>query len=198
GNPVREVIALLPPPAERYARRSGPLSILVVGGSRGARVLNDVLPQALAALVSQERPRVIHQTGAKDAARVAAAYRESGIDADARAFIEDMAAAYAEADLVICRAGALTIGELAAAGVASVLVPYPHAVDDHQSANARFLADAGAAVLVPQTEFTPARAAELIGGFSRARLTEMAAKARALAQPEAARRVAEICMEAAG
>lgn len=198
GNPVREVIALLPPPATRYAQRSGPLSLLVVGGSRGARVLNDVLPQALAALAPQERPRVVHQTGASDAARVAAAYRENGIDADARAFIDDMASAYAAADLVICRAGALTIAELAAAGVASVLVPYPYAVDDHQSANARFLADAGAAVLAPQTEFTPARAAGLIREFSRARLTQMAAKARSLAQPEAARRVAEICMEAAG
>ncbi|MFZ5555890.1 MAG: undecaprenyldiphospho-muramoylpentapeptide beta-N-acetylglucosaminyltransferase [Pseudomonadota bacterium] len=198
GNPVRDAIALLPPPAERYAARSGPISLLVVGGSRGARALNDVLPRALAGMVPGERPRVMHQTGAGDAERVDAAYREGGVDADVRAFIDDMAAAYAASDLVICRAGALTVGELAAAGVASVLVPYPHAVDDHQSANARFLADAGAAALVPQSEFTPERAAELIRGFDRARLAEMAARARTRAQPDAARRVAEACMEAAG
>jgi UDP-N-acetylglucosamine--N-acetylmuramyl-(pentapeptide) pyrophosphoryl-undecaprenol N-acetylglucosamine transferase len=198
GNPVRDVIALLPPPAARYGERSGPLSLLVVGGSRGARVLNDVLPPALAALTPGERPRIVHQTGAGDADRVASAYREGGVDADVRAFIDDIAAAYADADLVICRAGALTVGELAAAGVASVLVPYPHAVDDHQSANARFLADAGAAVLVPQSKFTPQCAADLIGGFSRDRLQEMAQRARQLAQPDAARRVAEVCMEAAG
>jgi UDP-N-acetylglucosamine--N-acetylmuramyl-(pentapeptide) pyrophosphoryl-undecaprenol N-acetylglucosamine transferase len=198
GNPVREAIALLPPPAERYGARAGRLSLLVVGGSRGARVLNDVLPRALAALPPPARPRVLHQSGAGDAEGVAAAYRERGVEADVRAFIDDMAAAYAGADLVICRAGALTVGELAAAGVASVLVPYPHAVDDHQSANARFLAEAGAAVLVAQEQFTAERAAELIGGFERARLAGMAARARALAQPEAARRVAQICLEAAG
>lgn len=198
GNPVRKEIAALPPPGERYGRRRGPLRLLVLGGSRGARAFNETLPRAIAALAPSERPRIVHQAGAGDAEAVARAYREAGVEAEVHPFIDDMARRYAEADLVICRAGALTIGELAAAGVASLLVPYPYAVDDHQTANARFLSERHAAVLLPQRELSPEGLAERLRAFTREALLAMAERARALAQPEAARRVAEACMEAAG
>lgn len=197
GNPVRPAIAALPDPAARYHRRSGPLKVLVVGGSLGAKALNEAIPQAIALVPKDKRPEVTHQSGAQHLEVLARRYRDAGVDARPIAFIEDMAAAYAEADVVICRAGALTVSELAAAGVASVLVPYPHAVDDHQTGNARLLADEGAAVLLPQAELSPARLAALVAGFSRERLCEMALKARSLAQPEAARKVAQVCMDAA-
>jgi len=197
GNPVRPEIAALPAPALRYQTRSGPLKVLVVGGSLGAKALNESIPQAIALIPKDKRPEVTHQSGAQHLEDLAQHYRDAGVDARAVAFIEDMADAYAAADLVICRAGALTISELAAAGVASVLVPYPHAVDDHQTGNARRLADEGAAVLLPQAELTPARVAALFLEFSRERLCAMAVKARSLAQPEAARKVAEVCMDAA-
>lgn len=198
GNPVREDIAALPPPGERYGGRTGPLQVLVVGGSRGARAFNETLPLALAAMDPLERPRIVHQAGCGDAEAVARAYREAGVEAEVHAFIDDMARRYAEADLVICRAGALTVGELAAAGVASLLVPYPHAVDDHQTANARFLSDHGAAILVPQSELSPSALAARLRALTRDVLLAMAQRARALAQPEATRRVAQACMEAVG
>jgi UDP-N-acetylglucosamine--N-acetylmuramyl-(pentapeptide) pyrophosphoryl-undecaprenol N-acetylglucosamine transferase len=197
GNPVRADIAQLPEPAQRYGPRSGPLDLLVVGGSLGAQVLNETVPKALAALPEDARPRVVHQAGAKNIEALRAAYEAAGVQAELLPFIEDMPARYARADLVICRAGALTVAELAAAGVASILVPYPHAVDDHQTSNARFLSEAGAALLLPQAELSPGRLAGLLRGLDRQALLEMAGKARALARPEATRMVAQACMELA-
>ena len=197
GNPVRTEIAALPLPAQRYAGRSGPLDVLVVGGSLGARALNEAVPRALALLQPGERPRVTHQSGAKQIDDLRAAYAAAGVEAQLLPFIDDMAARYAAADLVVCRAGALTIAELAAAGVASVLVPFPLAVDDHQTGNARFLSEAGAAILLPQRELTPEKLAALLRELTREKLAAMAEKARALAKPEATRAVAEVCMEIA-
>jgi UDP-N-acetylglucosamine--N-acetylmuramyl-(pentapeptide) pyrophosphoryl-undecaprenol N-acetylglucosamine transferase len=198
GNPVRGAILRLAAPAERYAGRSGALHVLVVGGSLGAQVLNRVVPAAIAQL--KEAPEVYHQAGAQEADAVRAAYAAAGIGARVEPFIEDMAAAYAWADLVICRSGALTIAELAVAGVAAVLVPFPHATDDHQTGNARLLADAGAAILLPQDLLEADRLAGLLCDFTgqRAMLQEMAGRAHALAMPDAARRVAEFCLQAAG
>ncbi len=197
GNPVRTEIAALPLPAQRYAGRSGPLDVLVVGGSLGARALNEAMPRALALLQLAERPLVTHQSGAKQIDDLRAAYAAAGVEAQLLPFIDDMAARYAAADLVVCRAGALTIAELAAAGVASVLVPFPQAVDDHQTGNARFLSEAGAAILLPQRELTPEKLAALLRELTREKLAAMAEKARALAKPEATRAVAEVCMEIA-
>jgi UDP-N-acetylglucosamine--N-acetylmuramyl-(pentapeptide) pyrophosphoryl-undecaprenol N-acetylglucosamine transferase len=198
GNPVREEIAALAPPESRFARRSGPLRVLVIGGSLGASALNEVVPAAVALLPVEARPHLIHQAGAAHAADLESRYARLGVVAEVVPFIDDMARHYAQADLVICRAGATTIAELMAAGVASVLVPYPHAVDDHQTVNARYLAERGAALLLPQNEFTPQRLAGLLGELDRARLLEMARAARAAARPEATRLVAEACMELAG
>jgi len=197
GNPVRPDITAVQPPAERYARRSGPLRILVIGGSLGAKALNETVPQALALLPNERRPGVTHQAGAKHLESLQQAYAAAGVSARAIAFIEDMAQAYAEADLVVSRAGATTVAEIAAVGVASVLIPYPHAVDDHQRVNAKFLADADAALLLPQSELTAGRLAELIDGLDRARLGAMALRARSLARPEATEAVAKACSELA-
>jgi UDP-N-acetylglucosamine--N-acetylmuramyl-(pentapeptide) pyrophosphoryl-undecaprenol N-acetylglucosamine transferase len=194
GNPVRHDIAVLPAPTFRYNERQGKLRLLVIGGSLGAQALNETVPQALALLSADERPDVVHQAGEKHIEALRAAYAAAEVDANAVAFIEDMAGAYAWADVVICRAGALTIAELAAAGVASILVPFPHAVDDHQTANARFLARAGAAMLLPQSELTPERLA-LLRTLTRGQLLEMAEKARALARPDATTAVAQTCRE---
>jgi UDP-N-acetylglucosamine--N-acetylmuramyl-(pentapeptide) pyrophosphoryl-undecaprenol N-acetylglucosamine transferase len=199
GNPVRAEIAALALPAERYARRSGPLRLLVVGGSLGARALNECVPQALVRMPQEERPRVVHQAGEKNLEALRAAYAAAGLEhcggapAELLPFIDDMARRYAEADLVICRAGAITVAELSAGGVPAILVPFPFAVDDHQSANARFLASKGAAVLLPEAEMSADSLAALIGSFDRARLATMAAAARALGKPDAARVVAERC-----
>jgi UDP-N-acetylglucosamine--N-acetylmuramyl-(pentapeptide) pyrophosphoryl-undecaprenol N-acetylglucosamine transferase len=197
GNPVRTEIASLPAPELRFAGREGPLRLLVVGGSLGAKALNEAVPAALALIPPGERPRVLHQSGAQHAAALDQAYRNAAVDAACVSFIEDMSAAYRDADLVICRAGALTVAELAAAGVASVLVPFPHAVDDHQTGNARYLSDAGAAVLLAQSEMTPQRLAAIVSGLARERLCEMAKKARSLAKPDATEQVARACMELA-
>jgi len=198
GNPVRESIAQLPPPPLRFASHGDRLQLLVLGGSLGAQALNQVVPSALGLVPESQRPRVTHQSGAKHLESVRHGYQQAGVSVQAVPFIEDMAASYAAADLVICRAGALTVSELAAAGVASILVPFPHAVDDHQTYNARFLVDAGAAVLVQQTELSSLRLADLLLGLTRERLLEMANRARALAKPGAAAAVAEVCMAAAG
>jgi UDP-N-acetylglucosamine--N-acetylmuramyl-(pentapeptide) pyrophosphoryl-undecaprenol N-acetylglucosamine transferase len=192
GNPVRGDIARVAAPEERFAGRSGPLRVLVVGGSLGAQALNEAMPRAVALLPS--RPLVVHQAGEKHLEALRRHYAEAGVQGELVAFIDDMARRYAEADLVVCRAGAVTIAELSAAGMASILVPFPHAVDDHQTANARFLAERGAAVLLPQAELTPRRLADLIGSLDRDRLLAMARKARALGKPEAARTVAARCM----
>jgi UDP-N-acetylglucosamine--N-acetylmuramyl-(pentapeptide) pyrophosphoryl-undecaprenol N-acetylglucosamine transferase len=200
GNPVRDAIAALPEPAQRMGERSGALHLLVIGGSLGAQALNRVVPQAVARLSLEARPQIHHQTGQADADAVRTRYRELGSDARVDAFVEDMAAAYAWADLVVCRAGALTVAELCAAGVASILVPFPHATDDHQTGNAGYLADAGAAVLVPQPELTAESLAERLVAYraDRSALLEMASRARGLARPDAARRVAGFCLQAAG
>jgi len=192
GNPVRAEITRLAAPAERYAERNGRLRILVVGGSLGAAALNEAVPKALAMLAEDERPEVVHQSGEKHLDALQHAYEAAGVRAHLVSFIDDMAGAYAWADLVICRAGALTVAELAAAGVASLLVPFPHAVDDHQTSNARFLASAGAAILMPQSELTPERLAEL-RHVPREQWLQMAEKARALARPEATLAVARAC-----
>lgn len=194
GNPVRREIAQLPAPEVRFRHRDGSLNVLVIGGSLGAQILNETVPRALALIEQAQRPQVTHQAGAKHLAALEAAYRAAGVSAITRAFIVDMAQAYAAADVVICRAGALTVSELAAAGVASVLVPLPSAVDDHQSVNARYLAGQSAAILLPQSELTPGKLAELLLGFTREKLLEMASRARALGKPDAARVVAEHCV----
>ncbi|KAB2968659.1 UDP-N-acetylglucosamine--N-acetylmuramyl-(pentapeptide) pyrophosphoryl-undecaprenol N-acetylglucosamine transferase [Zoogloea sp.] len=193
GNPVRAEISAVAPPAQRFAGRSGPLKVLVVGGSLGAAALNEAMPKALALLAAEQRPRVTHQAGTRQIEALKASYAAAGVDGELLPFIDDMAARYADADLVICRSGALTVAELAAVGVASVLVPFPHAVDDHQTGNARFLADAGAAVLLPQTELSPQRLAALLQDMNRERLLEMAGKARQCARPDATARVADVC-----
>jgi UDP-N-acetylglucosamine--N-acetylmuramyl-(pentapeptide) pyrophosphoryl-undecaprenol N-acetylglucosamine transferase len=159
--------------------------------------LNEVVPRALALLSAEERPLVTHQSGAQHLESLAQAYAAAGVQARTHAFIDNMAGAYGGADLVICRSGATTIAEIAAAGVASVLVPYPHAVDDHQTTNARFLADAGAAVLVSQSELNAERLAELIAGLDRERLCDMAKRARSLGRAGATEAVAKACMELA-
>ncbi len=242
GNPVRAEIAALLEPAQRYGARSGRLNLLVVGGSLGAKALNEALPQALALLSKERSPlpnplpeipspqpspasgrggererqlvtpageganeslrdysfNVVHQTGKQHFEAVQELYRQAGVQADIRSFLDDMAGCYANADVVICRAGALTIAELAAAGVASVLIPFPFAVDDHQTHNARFLSERGAAVLLPQGELSAQKLAQLLGEFTREKLLAMAQAARALAKPDAARQVAQVCAELAG
>lgn len=204
GNPVRRSIVDLLSPRERLARRHAendvePTRLLVLGGSLGAQVLNEMVPQALAALPAERRPRVRHQAGERTIDVARAAYRSAGVDAEVIPFIDDMAEAYGWADLVVCRAGALTVSELAAAGVASVLVPYPFAVDDHQVGNARYLADIGAARLVIQRDLTPsgltALLDELLG--DRDALLSMAEAARTRARADAAERIADACREVA-
>lgn len=199
GNPVRESIAALPPPAERFAGRQGRLRLLVLGGSQGALALNQLVPQALALLQESERPEVWHQAGGQLHQAAEAAYREAGITARLTPFIEDMAEAYGWADRVVCRAGALTIAELAAAGVGSLLVPFPFAVDDHQTANAHFLEQGGAALLVQQAELTAERLAAILSDrlSDRSQLLRMAEAARGLAKIEAAEHVARVCLDQA-
>lgn len=197
GNPVRPEIAAIAAPQQRYAARSGPLRVLVIGGSLGARALNEVVPQAVALMPAAKRPTVVHQSGAQHLQALREAYSSAGIQATTLAFVDDMAAAYAEADVVVCRAGATTIAELAAAGVAGILVPFPHAVDDHQTVNARFLADAGAAILLAQRDLTAERLARLLTELDRGRLREMAERGRSLGKADATRAVAKACMELA-
>jgi UDP-N-acetylglucosamine--N-acetylmuramyl-(pentapeptide) pyrophosphoryl-undecaprenol N-acetylglucosamine transferase len=196
GNPVRQDIANIAPPAERFAERTGALRLLVIGGSLGAQALNEMVPQGMALLGENEQPQIVHQAGEKHIEALRASYAAVGVQAHCVPFIEDIAGAYEWADLVICRAGALTVAELAAAGVASILVPFPHAVDDHQTGNAKFLVNVGGAFLLPQTELTP-EAIALIRNYSRGQLLEMAEKARSLAKPDATAEVANICAESA-
>jgi UDP-N-acetylglucosamine--N-acetylmuramyl-(pentapeptide) pyrophosphoryl-undecaprenol N-acetylglucosamine transferase len=202
GNPVRKDIAALPEPQLRYGARSGRLNVLVVGGSLGAKAINEALPRALALLPQDDRPRVLHQTGKQHFEAVKRAYQQAGVQADIKPFMDEMARHYGDADLVICRAGALTVAELAAAGVASILIPFPFAVDDHQTRNARFLSMRGAAVLLPQPELNPEKLAQLLrelrdGERGREKLLAMAQNARGLAKADAAQTVAAICEELA-
>jgi UDP-N-acetylglucosamine--N-acetylmuramyl-(pentapeptide) pyrophosphoryl-undecaprenol N-acetylglucosamine transferase len=199
GNPVRREIEALPPPAERFAGRSGPMRLFVFGGSQGAAALNRLVPEALARLPAGLRPAVLHQAGVHGAGETAARYRELGVEADVRPFVDDMAGAYAWADLAISRAGALTVAELAAAGLGALLVPFPAAVDDHQTRNAGWLERAGAATTCPESTLTAAslasRLESLLGG-GRGRLLAMAEAARSVAVPEAAARLAALCLAA--
>lgn len=197
GNPVREGITTLPTPERRFAEHHGVLRVLVVGGSLGAVALNTLLPQAFAQLPPNARPQIIHQSGEKQIEALKKAYAEAGVAADCRAFIHDMAEVYAWADLVICRAGALTVAELANVGAASILVPFPFAVDDHQTTNAAYLAQAGAAQLIQQRDLDIGSLAALLQTLDRATCLAMAQKARALARPQATRQVAAICQQLA-
>jgi UDP-N-acetylglucosamine--N-acetylmuramyl-(pentapeptide) pyrophosphoryl-undecaprenol N-acetylglucosamine transferase len=191
GNPVRAEIEALPAPALRYADRQGALRLLVVGGSLGARVLNQCVPQALALLDAARRPQVTHQTGRDHLASVQAAYAEVQVDAEVLPFIDDMAARLANCDVVVCRAGAVTVSELCAAGVAAVLVPLIVSTTSHQRDNAQWLASHGAGMHLPQTELSPRRLADLLASLTREALLGMATQARALAMPKAAARVAD-------
>lgn len=193
GNPVREEIEELPSPAERFAGRSGPLRVLVVGGSLGARVLNDTVPAALALMAPGERPLVTHQTGQLNRDAVKDAYAKAGISegVEVVAFIDDMARRLAECDVIVCRAGAVTVSELCAAGVPSVLVPLIVSTTSHQRDNAQFMAQHGAAMHLPQAELSPQKLADTLRGLDRTHLQAMGEKARALARPRAASRVAD-------
>ena len=200
GNPVREDIAAIPAPADRYSNRHGPVRLLVLGGSQGALALNRTVPAALALLDAQARPLVRHQCGERTLQTARDAYAENDIHVELMPFIEDMAEVYAWADLVVCRAGALTVAELCAAGLPALFVPYPAAVDDHQTANAKPMADAGAAVIIQETELTPTLLANLLRDWlqSRESLMQRAEKARALAKPDALNRITELCLAQAG
>lgn len=196
GNPVRREIAALDAPPARLAEREGPLRLLVIGGSLGAQVLNETVPAAVAGMPAGQRPLIRHQAGKRNIDQARQAYEQAGVAADVTAFIDDMAAAYDWADLVICRAGALTVSELAAAGAAAILVPYPHAVDDHQTRNAQFLSEAGAAELLPQSRLNAELLRERLRHYADARdeLQGMAAAARGRARVEATRQVADYCL----
>jgi UDP-N-acetylglucosamine--N-acetylmuramyl-(pentapeptide) pyrophosphoryl-undecaprenol N-acetylglucosamine transferase len=191
GNPVREQIAAVPAPEARYALRSGPLRLLVIGGSLGSQALNESVAPALALLPPERRPQVVHQCGAAHVDSTRASYAAAGIEAEVMPFFDDMAQRYAQADVVICRAGAITVTELTASGVASILVPLVVSTTAHQRTNAEFLAAHGAAINLPQPELTARRLADLLRTFTREQLGEMAAKARALGRPHATRMVAD-------
>jgi len=198
GNPLRVAFTQQAAPAARFAGRTGPLKLLVVGGSLGARALNDIVPKALALLPEAQRPVVTHQSGAKQIDELRANYAAAGVSADLTPFIDDTATAFAEADLIVCRAGASTVTEIAAVGAAALFVPFPAAVDDHQTTNARFLVDQGAGWLVPQTELTPQGLANTLATLDRAELLARAAKAKQLEKTTATREVVGACEELTG
>ena len=197
GNPVRESITKLAQPAARFNKHTGALRVLVVGGSLGAQALNELIPQAIAAMPKKARPEVIHQAGVKHIEALKANYVKHRVEADCRAFIENMDEMYAWADFVICRAGAMTVAELSAVGLGSLLVPFPFAVDDHQTTNAAYLAEHEAAYLVQQKALTVEKLVEILSGLTRKNCLEMANRARALGKPEATIDVARICLEVA-
>lgn len=195
GNPLRAAFLNLPAPEQRFAGRSGPLKLLVVGGSLGAKALNDIVPQALALLPPEQRPIVLHQSGAKQIDALRANYAQAGVAAELTPFIDNTAQAFAEADLVICRAGASTVTELAAVGAAALFVPLPHAVDDHQTANARFLVDQGAGWLLPQRELTPQKLADMLLKMERSTLMNQGLEAKKLQKLEATEQIVAACVE---
>jgi len=197
GNPLRTAFLNQADPATRFAPRSGPLRLLVVGGSLGAKALNDAVPQALALIPAAQRPSVLHQSGAKQIDALRASYAAAGVEAELTPFIDDTARAYAEADLVICRAGASTVTELAAVGAAALFVPFPAAVDDHQTVNARFLVQAGGGWLLPQRELTPQGLAEILQKLERSTLVESAQKANTMKKIGATEAVVAACEELA-
>ncbi|MBT8087932.1 MAG: undecaprenyldiphospho-muramoylpentapeptide beta-N-acetylglucosaminyltransferase [Gammaproteobacteria bacterium] len=200
GNPVRTDIAAIEAPATRFAGRQGPLRLLVLGGSQGALALNRAVPQALSLIDSSHRPEVRHQCGERTLGIAQQEYSEHGVEVQLLPYIEDMAQAYAWADLVVCRAGALTVAELCAAGLPALFVPYPGAVDDHQTANAGPMTEAGAAAIIQESVLTPELLAEVLQTWlkSRDELARRAEKARALAAPKALHRITELCLEQAG
>lgn len=193
GNPVREAILRLAPPAERYRNRQGPLRLLVLGGSLGAQAINDLVPKALALISRANRPRILHQAGEMHVDALQKAYQQADVIAEVQAFIGDMASAYAQADLVIARAGAMTVSEVAAAGVAALFIPFPHAVDDHQTGNAQFLVQAQAAWCFQQDRLSPEQLADLLQALDRQRLMQMAQAAQQAAKTEALDVLVEAC-----
>jgi len=197
GNPLRETFLRHPPPAERFAGRTGALRLLVVGGSLGAKALNEVVPKALALLPPGERPLVRHQSGERQIDALRAAYAEAGVAAELTPFIQDTAEAFAQADLVVCRAGASTVTEIAAVGAAAVFVPFPFAVDDHQTTNAAFLVDQGAGWMVQQDQLSPEHLAHMLRETDRAELLERAQRAWTLRKTHATDEVVAACEELA-
>jgi UDP-N-acetylglucosamine--N-acetylmuramyl-(pentapeptide) pyrophosphoryl-undecaprenol N-acetylglucosamine transferase len=195
GNPLREAFLQQPDPTTRFAARTGPLRLLVLGGSLGAKALNEVLPRALALIPPAQRPQVTHQSGALQIDALRAHYAAADVQAELTPFITDTAQAMAQADLLICRAGASTVTEIAAVGVAAVFVPFPFAVDDHQTRNARFLVDADAAWLLPQTELTPEKLSDMLQKTERLTLLNRALQAQTLAKTEATQQVVAACEE---
>jgi UDP-N-acetylglucosamine--N-acetylmuramyl-(pentapeptide) pyrophosphoryl-undecaprenol N-acetylglucosamine transferase len=199
GNPVRDDLTRLSSPGKRLAARRGSMNLLVIGGSLGAQVFNDQLPEALAMLAGNERPTVRHQCGQRHVSAARTAYEQHNVEASVEPFIKDMAEAYSWADLVLCRSGALTVSELCTVGIGAVLVPFPYAVDDHQTKNGKQMVSAGAAILIPESRLTPTVLAETLGDLmsDRTRLITMAEAAQALARPDATERVVNYCLEAA-
>ncbi|WP_198084700.1 undecaprenyldiphospho-muramoylpentapeptide beta-N-acetylglucosaminyltransferase [Variovorax sp. E3] len=197
GNPLRTAFTCKADPATRFAGRTGPLKLLVVGGSLGARGLNTVVPQALARIAPETRPRVLHQSGAKQIDELRANYTAAGVDGELTPFIEDTAQAYADADIIVARAGASTVTEIAAVGAAALFVPFPSAVDDHQTTNARFLVDAGGGWLVQQADLTPELLADLLQNTERTALIDKAQKAKTMQKTEAVEAVVRACEELA-
>lgn len=201
GNPVRREIAAIAPPEQRFGQRQGPLRLLVIGGSQGAAKVNAAVPAALASIDAASRPVVIHQAGERHIELARQTYQKHGVQADVRAFIDDMAEAYSWADLVVCRSGALTVSELAAAGLPAIFVPFAAAVDDHQTLNAKFLVDAQAGIAIAERDLTPERLWQelnkMLGG-GREQLKAMAMRARAVAIIDADVRLADACVAAAG
>ena len=197
GNPLREAFVSQPDPVTRFTGRSGPLKLLVVGGSLGAKALNSIVPKALARIAPAQRPIVMHQSGAKQIDDLRANYVAAGVEAELTPFIDDTATAYATADLIVARAGASTVTEIAAVGAAALFVPFPSAVDDHQTTNARFLVDAGGGWLVQQTELTPELLADLLQKLERTTLVDKAVKAKTMQKTEAVSAVVLACEELA-
>lgn len=197
GNPLREAFLAQPAPAARFAGRSGPLRLLVVGGSLGAKALNEIVPQALALMPEAARPQVTHQSGAAQIDALRAHYAAAGVQADLTPFIDDTASAFAQADVVVCRAGASTVTELAAVGAAAVFVPFPAAVDDHQTTNAQFLVQAGGGWLVQQRDLTPGGLAQMLQNMERPALFQRAQNAKNMQKTEATAAVVAACEELA-
>jgi UDP-N-acetylglucosamine--N-acetylmuramyl-(pentapeptide) pyrophosphoryl-undecaprenol N-acetylglucosamine transferase len=193
GNPMRDGFVNQSEPAQRFADRTGPLRVLIVGGSLGAQALNTVVPQALAKMPHDQRPIVTHQSGAKQIDALRTAYEEAGVQAELTPFIDDTAQAFANADVVIARAGASTVTELAAVGAAAIFVPFPHAVDDHQTTNARFVVDAGGGWLIPQNELKPQDLADRLQFLTRRTLQACAEKAYAVRQVDAVQHLVSAC-----
>ena len=197
GNPLRESFLRQPDPAQRFAGRSGPLKLLVVGGSLGAKALNDIVPRALALIPEGARPAVLHQSGAKQIEALRANYTAAGVQAELTPFIDDTAQAFADADVVICRAGASTVTEIAAVGAAAIYVPFPHAVDDHQTSNANFLVQAGGGWLLQQDALDAQKLAEMLQNMQRSTLLNVAIKAKTMQKIDATREVVAACEELA-